>query len=167
MTRHLTISSPVGPLTLAERDGALVRIAFGGGGCGEGREVREGVEGVEGRDCCDRSPLLDEAARQLADYFAGRRRDFDLPLAPAGTAFQQAVWAALRSIPYGQTRSYKDIAAAVGRPRACRAVGMANNRNPLPIVIPCHRVIGASGALTGYAGGVEIKHTLLQLENCF
>ena len=84
---------------------------------------------------------------------------------PAGTPFQLGVWAALREIPYGQTRSYKNIACAVGRPLACRAVGMANNRNPLPIVIPCHRVVGASGALTGYAGGLEIKRLLLMLEN--
>ena len=146
MMRRLTVASPVGPLTLAERDGALVGIAFGDGGGG------------------DRTPLLDEAARQLAEYFEGRRRDFDLPLAPVGTPFQLEVWAALREIPYGQTRSYKDIACAVGRPLACRAVGMANNRNPLPIVIPCHRVVGASGALTGYAGGLEVKSKLLALE---
>ena len=148
MIRRLTVGSPVGPLTLAERDGALVRIAFGDGGA------------------CDRTPLLDDAARQLAEYFDGRRRVFDLPLAPDGTPFQREVWLALREIPYGQTRSYKQIAAAVGRPQACRAVGMANNRNPLPIVVPCHRVVGASGALTGYAGGLEIKSKLLQLEGC-
>ena len=146
MMRRLTVASPVGPLTLSEHDGALVGIAF--------------------RDdaACDRTPLLDEAARQLAEYFEGRRRDFTLPLAPAGTPFQREVWAALREIPYGETRSYKDIACAVGRPLACRAVGMANTRNPLPIVIPCHRVVGASGALTGYAGGLEVKSKLLALE---
>ena len=148
MMHSLAVDSPVGPLTLAESDGALVRIAFG--------DERAGA--------CDHTPLLDEAARQLDEYFEGRRREFDLPLAPAGTVFQQAVWAALRTIPYGQTRSYKDIAAAVGRPAACRAVGMANNRNPLPIVIPCHRVIGASGALTGYAGGLDVKMRLLEIE---
>ena len=147
MTRRLTVDSPVGPLTLAEQDGALVGIAF--------RDERG----------CDRTPLLVEAERQLTEYFAGRRRRFDLPLAPAGTTFQKEVWAALCGIPYGQTRSYKDIAAAVGRPAACRAVGMANNRNPLPIVIPCHRVIGASGALTGYAGGLDVKRRLLEIEN--
>ena len=147
MTRRLTVDSPVGPLTLAEQDGALVGIAF--------RDER----------ACDRTPLLVEAERQLTEYFAGRRRRFDLPLAPVGTTFQKEVWAALCGIPYGQTRSYKDIAAAVGRPVACRAVGMANNRNPLPIVIPCHRVIGASGALTGYAGGLDVKRRLLEIEN--
>ena len=147
MTRRLTVESPLGPLTLAEHGGSLAGIAF----CDEG--------------ACDRTPLLDEASRQLTEYFAGVRRDFDLPLAPAGTTFQQEVWRALRAIPYGQTRSYKDIAAAVGRPAACRAVGMANNRNPLPIVIPCHRVIGSSGSLTGYAGGLEVKRLLLHIEN--
>ena len=147
MTYSLTVGSPVGPLTLAERDGALVRIAFGE------------------ENACDHTPLLDESARQLAEYFEGRRRDFDLPLAPAGTQFQREVWAALREIPYGQTRTYGQIACAVGRPRACRAVGMANNRNPLPIVVPCHRVVGASGALVGYAGGLEVKRQLLMLEN--
>ena len=147
MMHSLTVDSPVGPLTLAECDGALVRIAFGDEGA------------------CGRTPLLTEAARQLEEYFAGRRLDFDLPLAPAGTPFQQEVWAALRLIPYGRTCSYKDIACAVGRPKACRAVGMANNRNPLPIVIPCHRVVGVSGALTGYAGGVVVKRRLLELEH--
>ena len=146
MMRRLTVASPVGPLTLGECDGALTGIWF-----------RDEAAG-------DHTPLLDEAAKQLADYFGGRRRDFDLPLAPAGTPFQREVWSALRAIPYGQTRSYKDIAAAVGRPAACRAVGMANNRNPLPIVVPCHRVVGASGALTGYAAGVEVKRQLLDLE---
>ena len=146
MMHTITVASPVGPLTLAESDGALVRITFRDDGA------------------CDCTPLLTEAARQLEEYFAGSRRDFDLPLAPAGTPFQQEVWLALRKIPYGQTHSYKDIACAIGRPKACRAVGMANNRNPLPIVIPCHRVVGVSGALTGYAGGLEIKDALLRLE---
>lgn len=146
MTRQLTVASPVGPLTLGECGGALVYIRFGDGGG------------------CDRTPLLENAARQIEEYFDGRRREFDLPLAPSGTPFQREVWSALRGIPYGQTRSYRDIAAAVGRPLACRAVGMANHRNPLPIVVPCHRVIGVSGALTGYAGGVEVKDALLRLE---
>ena len=146
MMHRLSVASPVGVLTLAECGGALVRISFGD------------------ESACDRTPLLEEAARQLEEYFAGRRRDFDLPLAPAGTTFQREVWAALREIPYGRTCSYGDVARAVGRPAACRAVGMANHRNPLPIVIPCHRVVGASGALTGYAGGVEVKEALLALE---
>lgn len=109
-------------------------------------------------------PVLTETARQLDEYFAGRRRAFDLPLRAAGTPFQQRVWAALRAIPYGETRSYGQIAAAVGNPKASRAVGMANNRNPIMIVVPCHRVIGADGRMVGYAGGVWIKEYLLRLE---
>ena len=107
-----------------------------------------------------------EIRRQLKAYLAGRLRDFDLPLAPQGTPFQQKVWAALAAIPYGETRSYKQVAEAVGCPRGCRAVGLANNRNPIAIVIPCHRVIGADGALVGYGGGLPIKECLLRLEGC-
>ena len=101
---------------------------------------------------------------ELREYFAGTRRAFTLPLAPAGTPFQQEVWAALREIPYGETRTYGQIAARIGRPKACRAVGMANNRNPIGIVVPCHRVVGASGALVGYAAGLAVKESLLRLE---
>lgn len=110
------------------------------------------------------TPVLAEAGKQLKEYFAGTRRDFELPLAPAGTPFMQKVWKALQDIPYGETRSYKDIAAAVGNVKACRAVGMANNRNPISIVIPCHRVIGAGGDLVGYGGGLDKKIFLLDLE---
>ena len=110
------------------------------------------------------SPVLVRAARQLAEYFAGGRRAFDLPLAPDGTGFQQLVWRTLLAIPYGQTRSYGELARAIGRPSASRAVGAANGRNPLAIVVPCHRVIGASGELTGYAGGMAAKRWLLELE---
>lgn len=104
------------------------------------------------------------AGAQLAEYFAGRRTTFDLPLDPRGTAFQLRVWAALRDIPYGATASYGQVASRLGQPRAARAVGGANNRNPLPIVVPCHRVIGAAGALVGYGGGLRFKEYLLQLE---
>jgi methylated-DNA-[protein]-cysteine S-methyltransferase len=110
------------------------------------------------------TPLLREAERQLRAYFAGELRQFDLPLDPQGTPFQQQVWAALREIPYGEVRSYGQIAAAIGNPKACRAVGMANHRNPLPILIPCHRVCGSDGSLTGYGGGIERKKWLLELE---
>ncbi|HEX8153874.1 MAG TPA: methylated-DNA--[protein]-cysteine S-methyltransferase, partial [Thermoanaerobaculia bacterium] len=101
---------------------------------------------------------------QLAAYFRGELRAFDLPLAPSGTAFQQSVWSVLRSIPYGTTRTYLDVANAIGKPSACRAVGAANGANPLPIVVPCHRVIGTSGALTGFGGGIDVKRKLLALE---
>ena len=146
----LIYQSPFGPVSLKEENGALICCGFG----------RDGAE------TADRAPVLYEAARQLDEYFAGKRRYFDLPLAPQGTAFQQQVWLALRQIPYGTTVSYKDIAVAIGNPQACRAVGMANNRNrnPIVIVIPCHRVLGYDGKLTGYAGGLDIKERLLALE---
>jgi len=109
-------------------------------------------------------PLIAEAFRQLDEYFAGKRREFDLPLKPAGTPFQLRVWEALRRIPCGKTASYGEIAAAVGCPKGSRAVGMANNRNPIAIFIPCHRVIGADGKLVGYASGLDTKRRLLDLE---
>lgn len=111
------------------------------------------------------TPLLEEGEKQLLEYLSGLRREFDLPLKPQGTPFQHKVWAALQEIPYGQVRSYRDIALAVDCPKGFRAVGMANNRNPIPILIPCHRVIGANGSLVGYAGGLELKQALLSLEN--
>lgn len=114
--------------------------------------------------CVVETELLKEAGRQLQEYFAGQRQSFDLPLAPQGTEFQQKVWEILKTIPYGETRSYKQVAEAIQQPNASRAVGMANNKNPIPIVIPCHRVIGSNGALIGYAGGLERKKRLLQLE---
>ena len=105
-----------------------------------------------------------QALGQLAEYFAGSRQDFDLPLRPQGTAFQQTVWQALLDIPYGTTESYGELARRIGQPTASRAVGLANGRNPISIVIPCHRVVGANGSLTGYGGGIERKRTLLDLE---
>lgn len=104
------------------------------------------------------------AREQLAAYFAGERQEFDLPLSPIGTPFQQQVWAALRAIPYGETRSYREIAEQLGRPTASRAVGAANGRNPISVIVPCHRVVGSSGVLTGYAWGLERKRALLDLE---
>lgn len=141
-----TIETPVGALTLTASADAVTAVRFG-------------AQGAR-----DASPLLDAAEAQLHEYFARTRRTFDLPLDPRGTAFELRVWAALRTIPYGETRSYGTIAAAIGSPQAARAVGMANHRNPLPILIPCHRVIGADGSLTGYAGGLETKRRLLALE---
>lgn len=140
------IETPIGPLSLQADESAVSAMRFGAGGAQ------------------DASPLLDAAEAQLREYFAGARRTFDLPLAPHGTAFQQRVWTALRAIPYGETRTYGELAAAIGSPNASRAVGMANHRNPIPIIIPCHRVICANGTLTGYAGGLEIKRKLLALE---
>jgi len=108
--------------------------------------------------------LTDKAARQLEEYFAGKRERFDVPLHPSGTDFQLSVWKALMKIPYGETRSYKQIAIAINNSKACRAVGLANNKNPIWILIPCHRVIGSDGTLTGYGGGLEMKQRLLEIE---
>jgi methylated-DNA-[protein]-cysteine S-methyltransferase len=146
---HLT-ELPIGTLTLTARDDALTGVRFG-------RLDTPGHDPLP-------NDLLLEAAHQLSEYFAGKRRAFDLPLAPEGTAFQRRVWAGLCEIPFGETRSYGALAAAIGNPRAARAVGMANNRNPISIIIPCHRVIGADGTLVGYGGGLTIKETLLRLE---
>lgn len=110
------------------------------------------------------SALTDKAAKQLDEYFTGKRRIFDLPLNPQGTEFQKAVWNALLTVPYGETASYKQIAERIGNPKACRAVGIANNKNPIWIIIPCHRIIGAGGQLVGYGGGLEMKEKLLKLE---
>ena len=116
------------------------------------------------RIMCRGTPLLAEARRQLLAYLAGELREFNLPLSPAGTQFQRQVWEELRKVPYGGTVSYGELARRVGRPKAARAVGQANHNNPIPIIIPCHRVVGSGGALTGYAGGLEIKEKLLRLE---
>lgn len=148
MEHKLVLPSPVGELTLTEENGALTGLYFG---------ARPG--GEEGP-----SPLLEEAARQLREYFAGQRQAFSLPLAPRGTAFQLQVWQALQTIPYGEVRTYGEIARAIGKPKACRAVGMANHNNPISIIVPCHRVVGADGSLTGYGGGLAAKEFLLALE---
>ncbi|MCI8403563.1 MAG: methylated-DNA--[protein]-cysteine S-methyltransferase [Clostridia bacterium] len=120
------------------------------------------VSTVEARE--KETELIQEAAKQLKEYFCGQRREFDVPLSISGTDFQKSVWNALMRIPYGETRSYKYIAADVGNPKASRAVGMANNRNKIIIIIPCHRVIGADGSLVGYGGGLDIKKRLLDIE---
>ena len=155
MTRYLrTYSSPLGDLELESDGAALVRIRLP-------EETRPADADAVRR--YDAEPFA-AAVAQLDEYFAGNRRTFDLPLAPAGTAFQKSVWRALLRIPYGRTTSYGALADKLGKPTACRAVGAANGRNPLPIVVPCHRVIGSNGRLTGYAGGLEAKQRLLELE---
>ena len=145
--------SPIGPLMLEEEHGALTAVRF-----------NPGLPRDAASFSLPSTPLLRQAVEELREYFAGQRREFTVPLAPKGTPFQQKVWAALQTIPYGERRSYKDVAAMVGNEKACRAVGMANNRNPLPIFIPCHRVVGANGNLVGYAGGLDVKTYLLELE---
>lgn len=147
----LILNSPIGALQLVSDGSALSEIRFSG--------THRRTSGDSASD-----PTLSAAARQLDEYFAGRRRSFELPLAAQGTDFQRQVWQALAEIPYGELRSYRDIARGIGRDKAVRAVGAANGRNPLPIVVPCHRVIGSNGTLTGFAGGLEVKRQLLQLE---
>lgn len=155
MTIHSGVfASPIGPLTLAASDAGLHAIEFP---CAATLDRR--MSAVE-----QGHPVLALVITQLQEYFDGRRREFDLPLAPRGTEFQLKVWHALSSIPYGCTVSYADVARQIGRPTATRAVGAANGRNPLPIVLPCHRVIGADGSLTGFGGGLPAKQFLLQLE---
>jgi methylated-DNA-[protein]-cysteine S-methyltransferase len=152
-TFYTETDSPVGPLLLAGTADALTVISFE-----KGRRVPQRPDWER------REAPFREALRQLRAYFKGTRRDFDLPLLPEGTAFEQNVWKALRRIPYGRTISYGELARRIGNPTASRAVGLANGRNPLPIVIPCHRVIGSDGKLTGYGGGLETKRWLLTLE---
>lgn len=142
----------IGRIAVAENGSAVTNLYF------QGEEIPS--DAVTGE-----TELLKEAGRQLREYFAGERKEFTLPLAPSGTPFQQKVWESLCRIPFGETRSYKDIAQSVGSPKAFRAVGMANNRNPIPVLIPCHRVIGADGKMVGYGGGIAIKEFLLHLEN--
>ncbi len=143
--------TPLGRMGMGEEGGRITNLWF------EGSEVPAGAAEEE-------TEVLTEAHRQLDAYLAGELKEFSLPLAPRGTGFQREVWEALRRIPYGETASYKEIAEAVGRPRAFRAVGMANNRNPIPVIIPCHRVIGSDGGLVGYGGGLDLKRRLLDLE---
>ena len=149
--------SPVGDLRIVERDAAIVAVEFS--------PFRQPVDGRPLGAQQDDHPLLAEAVRQLDAYFARDLKEFELPLAPVGTAFQQRVWHQLQLIGYGHTASYGEIAGRLGMSNAAsRAVGLANGRNPVPIVVPCHRVIGANGTLTGYAGGLERKQQLLSLE---
>lgn len=123
-----------------------------------------GVNRTEEALCSPEEPLLEDCARQLAEYFSGARRVFDLPLHPVGTTFRMKVWSELQQIPYGQTITYGELARRVGNARGARAVGGANHHNPISIIIPCHRVIGADGSLTGYGGGLDMKEALLRLE---
>lgn len=145
------LDTPIGTLRLLSNGAQLVNIEFAG--------QYDATDAVENSDT-----VLAACAAQLTAYFAGKRRHFDLPLAPRGTPFQLSVWSALAKIPYGELRSYRDIARSIGNSAAVRAVGAANGRNPLPIVVPCHRVIASNGALTGFAGGLEVKRFLLDLE---
>lgn len=142
-------NTPVGRLCIGEREGTITRVTWN----------QIPADAVE-----EETELIRKCKQELDEFFEGKRTTFDLPLAPEGTPFQKRVWEALREIPYGKTRTYKDIAIAVGSPKGFRAVGMANNKNPIAILIPCHRVIGSDGKLVGYAAGMETKTFLLALE---
>ena len=146
----LRFDTPLGPMALEEEEGAITRLWLSG----------QPVPPSPGRE----TPLLCRGRQELLEYLAGERQAFDLPLHPRGTPFQRRVWQVLGDIPYGQIRTYAQIARAVDSPRGFRAVGMANHRNPIPILIPRHRVVGSGGTLTGYAGGLEMKKALLALE---
>jgi methylated-DNA-[protein]-cysteine S-methyltransferase len=164
-SHYVKIDSPLGPLLLVADDRGLRRIDFANGK----HTRRNGEESASGSETAldhetNGNLVLNKVVRQLRAYFAGELEDFDLPLAPEGTAFQQKVWDELLTIPYGETISYGELARRVGNPNASRAVGLANGSNPIPIIIPCHRVIGSNGKLTGYGGGLPIKEKLLALE---
>ncbi len=150
--RYAIYKTDIGDLVVAEENGAITDV-FTGPDVPVTFHARE-----------EETPLTAQAADQIRQYLHGQRQTFTLPLAPHGTEFQQAVWKALAQIPYGHTCSYKDMAIAIGNPKAVRAVGMANHHNPIPFIIPCHRVIGADGSLVGYGGGLALKKRLLDLE---
>ncbi len=152
---YVRMPSPVGPLFLAASTKGLVRLEF------EGRVQKLNSRKIQLQES---APALAPYLRELHEYFAGKHRQFSFPLDLRGTEFQLACWRALLTIPYGETRSYRDIAEVIGHPHAYRAVGMSNNRNPVAIVVPCHRVIASSGSLCGYGGGLDIKRKLLDLE---
>jgi methylated-DNA-[protein]-cysteine S-methyltransferase len=155
LTLYRSINSPIGLLTLAGQGDCLTNLVM---------ETATYPPSERNRWVEDKRAFPDVVA-QIEEYFAGKRTGFDVAIAPDGTDFQQRVWDALCEIPYGETRSYGEIARQIGQPRAARAVGLANARNPIPIIVPCHRVIGAKGSLTGYAGGLETKSALLDLEH--
>ena len=154
-SHSLTIGSPVGPILVISNGVAITGVYFS-----EHKKRPEVAPGVARTSC----GILTRAAGQLAEYFLGERTQFDLPLVTHGSAFQTTVWEALKGIPYGQAISYAELARRIGRPSACRAVGTTNGRNPISIIVPCHRVVGASGKLTGYAGGLYVKQWLLSHE---
>jgi len=167
-----TVASPIGPLFLAASDRGLVALEFDARRP-EQQTIRPNLRNLraENRSQKGEAVRFEESlsamrvyVHQLDEYFAGKRREFDFALDLRGTDFQRACWRALQAIPYGETRSYADIARAVGRPHGFRAVGMANNRNPVAIIVPCHRVIASDGTLCGYGGGLDVKRKLLELE---
>jgi len=150
MEYSFTYETIIGKITITECDLQITSIDFG--------------ESDAKQSTREETPLMKEAGKELEEYFKGTRKTFTLPLSLKGTPFQKKVWQVLMTIPYGKTMTYKQVAEAIGNPKACRAVGLANNRNPIPIIVPCHRVIGSNGKLVGYAGGLHIKEKLLEME---
>lgn len=148
-----SINTKIGNIIIIEEDSHIIQI-----------EINRKIEEIEAEIIPKNTPLLEETKKQLKEYFEGNRKEFTVPLNPKGTKFMKEVWTALQEIPYGEVKTYGEIAKKVGNPKAARAVGMANHRNPIPIIIPCHRVIGANGKLVGYALGMEMKKALLELE---
>ena len=157
--KTLCYNSPIGPLLIAEEDGHIVEISFM-----EADTRPEFRQGTQPQEAPVSAPVATACIEELKAYFAGELREFTVPLKPKGTDFRKRVWAALTTIPYGETISYKELATRIGQPKASRAVGGANNHNPISIIVPCHRVIGANGALVGYGGGLGNKEFLLNLE---
>lgn len=157
MNYFMYYESPVGRLTLQANDTGLTGAWF---------DIHTTAPEEFGR-MDDNHPILQQAVTELTEYFAGQREHFEVPTDARGTEFQKQVWSLLQTIPFGETRSYQDLAIAINNPKAVRAVGLANGKNPISIIVPCHRVIGKNGKLTGYAGGVETKEKLLRLENSF
>ena len=157
MTSTKQLDSPIGRLRLVATDQGLSHLLFD-------QQVGEDPDSDGDAVEADDHPVLAAATTQLAEYFAGRRQEFDIPLDLTGTEFQRAAWSALASVPFGETRSYRQQAEAIGRPKAVRAIGAANGKNPVPIVLPCHRIVGSDGSLTGYGGGLPVKEFLLNHE---
>ncbi len=165
----------LGQIGIAEEDNKITNVFFKTDIChiqdadiNNNRDLKDSAVQISGVSlenyCLKETDILKEASSQLYEYLHGKRRVFNLPLSPNGTEFMKRVWNCLCDIPFGETKSYKEIAIAVGNEKACRAVGQANNRNPIPIFIPCHRVIGTNGKLIGYSGGLQIKVSLLEIE---
>lgn len=152
MINYFCYDTEIGKIKISEKDGKIIGLGFS-----EYKKEDEVEKETE---------LIKKACTQLKEYLSGKRTDFDIEIEMMGTEFQKKVWKELLNIPYGETRSYKDIAIAIGNEKACRAIGNANNKNPIAIIVPCHRVVGSNGSMTGYAGGIDIKEKLLKIEKC-
>ena len=160
MNNHIFVETPLGKVWVLESEGAIVGLMYGDEEALRTFEIKHSLQ----ESLNKQTPLLKKAKQQLDEYFEGKRMEFDLVLRPAGTKFQQQAWDALQKIPFGKTRSYGEQAEQIGNKKACRAIGQANNRNPISIIVPCHRVVASNGALTGYAFGIDRKQWLLDHE---